>query len=201
MSRVLFAIALKLQRTHGEDVKSTFGAFFHEFAGEMGLIGVAAAATIEFCPAIMAFFLGVDIDLGELVGNGGIEGVYEDVTHEVIGVADVLVAGINIAIWGDCDVFATCAAAREPFDCTGAAVVGDEVEKGIIGVDIFFCETLVFLGDCGEMGFGEGIGGFFIGCDRLDGDVFEAEGGEVADVVGEIEVMAGECATDIAIFL
>ena len=84
--------------------------------------GAAAAGAVEAGPAVLAVLSGIDIQVGEGLGDLHVEGALIEVAQLVVLVAHKLVAGVDIPFRRDGHVLAAGAAAAQPLDDAGADV-------------------------------------------------------------------------------
>ena len=63
----------------------------------MVTVGRTAAGAVELGPAILALLAGIGVAVLELIPDLGIGDTFPDIAHEVLGVADELVAGVQVA--------------------------------------------------------------------------------------------------------
>ena len=70
-------------------------------AGGVVGVGCTAARAVELGPAVLALGAGVGVAVLELIPHGGVGDALPDVAHQVLGVADELVAGVEVAPGGD----------------------------------------------------------------------------------------------------
>lgn len=76
-------------------------------AGSVISVGCTAAGAVESGPAVVTFLAGVDIALAEVFLNIGVGDTVPDIAHEVLFVADKLMARIKIAPRSDSEIFCT----------------------------------------------------------------------------------------------
>ena len=79
------------------------------------VIGVAAAAAIKFRPTFLAFLFGENVRCGEFRFHLMIKTAVMDIAHLFFGNTRKLVAGINVAVRCDGDIFVAAAAAAQSF--------------------------------------------------------------------------------------
>ena len=143
----------------------------------------------------------------ELIPHGGVGDALPDVAHQVLGVADELVAGVEVAPGGDGHVLGAGAAAGDALVDAGAAGEVDHVmvegEAAALAVALYHLlgEDLVLLLEDGQVLGGEGAGVGGLGDDRLHAQLREAEVGHVEDVVGEVGVVVGVGAAHVIVLV
>ena len=143
----------------------------------------------------------------ELIPHGGVGDALPDVAHQVLGVADELVAGVEVAPGGDSHVLGAGAAAGDALVDAGAAGEVDHVmvegEAAALAVALYHLlgEDLVLLLQDGQVLGSEGAGVGGLGDDRFHAQLREAEVGHVEDVVGEVGVVVGVGAAHVIVLV
>ena len=176
-------------------------------AGGVVGVGRAAAGAVELGPAVLALRAGVGVAVLELIPHGGVGDALPDVAHQVLGVADELVAGVEVAPRGNGHVLGAGAAAGDALVDAGAAgevdhvVVEGEAPALAVALDHLFGQDLVLLLQDGQVLGGEGAGVGGLRDHRLHAQLGEAEVGHVEDVVGEVGVVVGVGAAHIVVLV
>ena len=176
-------------------------------AGGVVGVGCTAARAVELGPAVLALGAGVGVAVLELIPHGGVGDALPDVAHQVLGVADELVTGVEVAPGGDGHVLGAGAATGDALVDAGAAGEVDHVmvegKAAALAVALYHLlgEDLVLLLQDGQVLGGEGAGVGGLGDDRLHAQLREAEVGHVEDVVGEVGVVVGVGAAHVIVLV
>ena len=166
-------------------------------AGGVVCVGRAAAGAVELGPAVLALRAGVGVAVLELIPHGGVGDALPDVAHPVLGVADELVAGVQVAPGGHGHVLGAGAAARNALVDAGAAgqvdhvMVEGKAAALAVALDHFLGQDLILLLQDGQVGLGQGAGVVRLADHRLHAQLSETEVCHVEDVVGEVGVEVG----------
>ena len=82
------------------------------------IICIASTAAIEFCPAFLAGWLGINMSSGKFLLDLLIEGALLDVTHAILLMTNKLMARVNISIRRNGNILVSAATATKTLDHT-----------------------------------------------------------------------------------
>src|SRR5699024_3403629 len=94
------------------------------------VVGIAAATAIEFCPTIFAVCLRIYIGFCKALFHGQIKASIQNASHFPLLIPYKLMAGINVAFWGNCYILITTATSPQAFNGTRSLIqVDHKMEK------------------------------------------------------------------------
>ena len=193
-----------------------FDAFFHHCAGHLIwfvdvavvviIVRAAPARADEFCKAAVALFAREQAGRCEFFADVRADDPLPYAAHAKILITRKLMAGIEVAVGHNGEVFIARAARRDALLKTRSAFEVDvEVEEGKalsfrFAADVFVAELFILCLDDGKMflfdlQFGN------IGDDGFYGQGIESLIGKEENVLGEIEVLCRECAAHIVVLV
>ena len=100
------------------------------------IVCITAAGAIELCPAVTAVFLAVDICFRKIQLHVGVEGPVVQVAHFELFHSDELMAGINVALRSNCNIFVAATAAAQTLDRARSLVEIDHKVEEIVFVSL-----------------------------------------------------------------
>lgn len=196
---------------------SAFKALLFQLAGELVcgvdiavvdvIIGIAAAAAVEFRPAVLTVVLGVDMSRGEFLFDVVVEGALDDIAHFVSVAAHELMTGIDISVGSYSHVLVAAAAASETLYRAGTLIEIQHKMEEIKMSALFFvdehdlCKALILGEYGGQLLLGDSILFARVAYHRLHGYLVEALLIETEHIVCEVGIIFGKGAADVIILM